>query len=59
MFTTAAFYLHLGPFARHVISVLDKRIAAIPEDGEGLELFGDAQAPAPLPAPEPALALAS
>lgn len=59
VFTTAAFYLHLGPFARHVISVLDKRIAAIPEDGEGLEVFGDAQAPARLPAPEPALALAS
>jgi radical SAM superfamily enzyme YgiQ (UPF0313 family) len=56
---TASFYLHLAPFARQVIAGLERRIAAIPRDGEGLEVFDDAQAPARLPATEPAHALAS
>jgi hypothetical protein len=33
----AAFYLHLGPFSRYVVSLLDQRIAAISDDGPGIE----------------------
>jgi radical SAM superfamily enzyme YgiQ (UPF0313 family) len=58
VFMSAAFYLHLGPFARHVVSVLEKRIAAIPEDGDGLEVFGNTPVPS-RPEPDNALALAS
>ena len=58
VFMSAAFYLHLGPFARHVVSVLETRIAAIPDDGDGLEVFSGAVIPSRLE-PEKALALAS
>jgi len=37
VFTMAAFYLHLGPFSRYVVSLLDQRIAAISDDGPGIE----------------------
>src|ERR1700736_6940949 len=37
VFTMAAFYLHLGPFSRYVVSLLDQRIAAISDDGLGIE----------------------
>jgi hypothetical protein len=40
-------YCHLGPFARHVVSVLDQRLA-LPPDEHGVENL-------PNEAPEPAL----
>jgi len=58
VFMSASFYLHLGPLVRHVVSVLEKRIAAIPEDGDGLEVFGNTPVPS-RPEPEKGFAMAS
>jgi radical SAM superfamily enzyme YgiQ (UPF0313 family) len=57
VFMSAAFYLHLGPFTRHVVAVLERRIAAIPQGGDGVEVFSDAPA-VPRAGSEHALALA-
>ena len=59
VFMSAAFFLHLGPFARHVVPGLERRIAAIPEDGDGLELFGETLVPSRGAESETALALAN
>jgi hypothetical protein len=47
VFTLTLIYCHLGPFARHVVSVLDQRLA-LPPDEHGVENL-------PNESPEPAL----
>lgn len=37
VFTMTIFYCHLGPFARHVASVLDRRLALLSADEQGVE----------------------
>ena len=48
VFTLTLLYCHLGPFARHAVSVLDQRLALPPPDEHGVENL-------PNEAPEPAL----
>jgi len=50
VFSMAAFYLHLGPFSRYVIEVLDKRIAALDADDDAFEHIAGDSAVAQLPA---------
>jgi len=37
VFTATLFFCHLGPFARHVLSVLDRRLEMLPVDEHGIE----------------------
>ena len=50
VFSMAAFYLHLGPFSRYVIEVLDKRIAALDAGDDAFEHIAGDSAVAQLPA---------
>ncbi|HXP03916.1 MAG TPA: radical SAM protein [Stellaceae bacterium] len=44
VFTLAAFYLHLGPFSRYVIDVIDQRIAALDSGEDKIENFMESRA---------------
>jgi hypothetical protein len=39
VFSMTLMYLHLGPFARHVASVLDRRLAMLPADEHAIEML--------------------
>jgi radical SAM superfamily enzyme YgiQ (UPF0313 family) len=39
VFSMTLMYLHLGPFARHVVSVLERRLAMLPADEHAIEIL--------------------
>jgi hypothetical protein len=50
VFTMTLMYCHLGPFARHVAALLDRRMALLPADERGVEICPIAEPKAELAA---------